>query len=329
MSEKFQYGGQAVLEGIMMRGPKDAAVAVRKKSGEIKLEHHKLSSITEKHPWLKWPMLRGVIALYESMVVGMKMITFSANVLAEEEGEEEEVLTNKEIALSMIFALGLATLLFVVIPAGTAYLVRDHLTPFWQNLVEGIVRIGIFILYVLAIGKIEDIKRVFMYHGAEHKVIHAYEAQEDLTVENVKKYSTSHPRCGTSFILIVLLLSIIIYSFLHVPGILYRLTSRIVLLPVIAGLGYEFIKWSGKNCNNSVVKFLIAPGMWLQKLTTKEPDGEQIEVAIVALKAVLDIEDAKDQETVGQEEKLVEAFEEVSCTVENNQEKNDLINPPL
>lgn len=284
MPEPFQYGGQAVIEGVMMRGPKEMAVAVRKQAGDIVIDTKPINSLAQKYPFLKWPLLRGVLALFEAMVIGVKVLTYSANMAFD---EEEETLSGREIAFTVFLAVGLAVLLFVIIPAAAAFFLKAYVNTFWQNILEGVLRIAIFLGYVLAIGRMSDVQRVFQYHGAEHKVIHAYEAGEKLTVDNARKYTTLHPRCGTSFMLVVLVLTIFLFSFLHTPDILSRIASRLLLLPVVAGLGYEFIKWSGKYACRSWVKAIIAPGLWLQKLTTREPDDSQLEVAICALEAVL------------------------------------------
>lgn len=284
MGQPFQYGGQAVIEGVMMRGPREMAVAVRKPAGEIVLEKKPVSSLAQRYPFLKWPLLRGVLALFEALVDGIQVLALSANLALD---EEEETLSAKEIALTIFFAVGLAVLLFIVIPTAGAYLTRNFFHPFWQNLAEGFLRLGIFLAYVLSISHLNDIKRVFQYHGAEHKVIHTYEAGEELTVENAKKHTTLHPRCGTSFIIIVLMLTIFIYSVLHVPSLWYRLLSRILLLPLIAGLSYELLKWTSRHTSHGLVKILMAPGLWVQKLTTREPDDSQLEVALAALQAVL------------------------------------------
>ena len=273
-----------------MRGPRNLAVAVRKTSGDIVVDTQPINSPTKKYKFLKWPLFRGVLALFEAMVLGIKILTFSANMAMDDE-EEGETLTTKEIFFTIVLALGLAILLFVIIPTTAAYFLQAYLAPFWQNIAEGFLRLLIFVAYVGSIGHMKDIQRVFQYHGAEHKVINAYEAGENLTVESVKKYTTQHPRCGTSFMLFVLVLTIFLYSFLNTPGIWSRMASRILLLPVVAGLAYEFIKWSGKHACKWWVKILIAPGLWVQALTTREPDESQIEVAICALEGVLEEND--------------------------------------
>ena len=285
MFKSFQYGGQAVIEGVMMRGPKSLAVAVRKPSGDIVVDNRQLHSWTDRFKFLKLPFLRGVVALFESMVWGVQILTYSAS-LAED--EEEESLSDQEIFFTVVLAIGLAVLLFVVLPTTAAHYLKSYLPSVWQNIFEGILRIAIFVCYVVGIGRMKDIQRVFQYHGAEHKVINAYEAGENLTVEAVQKYTTRHPRCGTSFMLFVLVLTVFLYSFLNTPDILSRIVSRILLLPLIAGIAYEIIKWSGNHAGNPLVKILIAPGLWLQSLTTSEPDDSQVEVAIAALESVLE-----------------------------------------
>ncbi|MDW7675119.1 MAG: DUF1385 domain-containing protein [Bacillota bacterium] len=288
---KFQYGGQAVIEGVMMRGQKEMAIAVQKNPEEIVIERQPLEPISKKYPVLGWPIIRGTVALIESMVIGMKALTFSANTVGV---EEEEELTTWEMVLTIAAAFGLAILLFVVTPVVVANFTRDLLGDFGRSATEGILRVGLFIGYVMLIGRMKDISRVFQYHGAEHKVIHAYEAGDELTVENAQKYSCLHPRCGTSFILIVLFLTIVVFTFVGQTGPLMRIAIKISLMPIIAGFAYELIKISGKHAHQGWVKILIAPGLWMQKLTTKEPDEGQIKVAIEALNAVLEQEKQKD-----------------------------------
>lgn len=285
MNKKVQYGGMAVIEGVMMRGPEKVAVAVRKTDGSIELQEEPVSDLPARYSFLKWPFLRGTYVLIDSMVVGMRMLNKSANMALD---EEEEELTTVEMVITGILAFALAILLFVILPAAIVHYTSRFLGGVLaQNIVEGIIRIIFFLAYVWAIGKMEDIDRVFMYHGAEHKSIFAQEAGEELTVENTSKYTTLHPRCGTSFILIVLIISILVFALLGEGTLFYRIWSRIAVLPIVAGLGYEFLKFSGKYYNNRWARFLIAPGLYLQKLTTREPDDSQLEVAIAALKAVI------------------------------------------
>jgi len=279
---KVSIGGQAVIEGVMMRGPSLIATAVREPSGEIIVKTETFTPISDRYPILKKPMLRGVVALIESLVQGLKALSFSAQAA----GEEGEELSNKEIALTMMFSLGLAILLFVVIPTYAAKYIHSAITDArLLNLMEGILRFAIFLAYIMAISRMKDIHRVFEYHGAEHKTIHAYEAGVPLDVEHVRKYSTLHPRCGTNFLLIVMVVSIIMFAFLGWPDLWIRIVSRIILMPVVAGLAYEMIRFAGKS-EAEWVKVAVGPGLLLQKLTTREPSDDQLEVAIKALEAV-------------------------------------------
>lgn len=282
MNRKPTIGGQAVIEGVMMRGTDFVATAVREPSGEISVKKEEVSSITQRYPVLKKPMIRGVIALGESLILGLKSLSYSA----QRAGEEGEELSNREILLTMAFSLGMAIVLFVIIPTAAAKYIHGAITdPIWLNLAEGALRMLIFLAYIYGISRLKDIQRVFQYHGAEHKTIHAYEAGVPLTVENVQKYSTLHPRCGTAFLLIVMVVSIIMFAFLGWPDLWLRILSRILLLPVVAGLSYEIIRFAGRSENN-FVQIAILPGLWLQKITTRQPDDDMVEVAIQALEAV-------------------------------------------
>ena len=282
MDKKPNIGGQAVIEGVMMRNANAVATAVREPSGTITEKKKKIISIAERFPILKKPMLRGVVALGESLVVGLKALSYSAQMA----GDEGETLSDKEIVLTMIFSLCLTIVLFVIIPTAAAKYVHSAIKdPMLLNLAEGGLRMLIFFLYIYGISRMKDIKRVFQYHGAEHKTIHAYEAGVPLTVENVQKFSTLHPRCGTSFLLIVMIVSILMFAFLGWPDLWMRILSRIILLPVVAGISYEIIRYAGRS-ENKFVKFATLPGLWLQNLTTNEPDDEQVEVAIRALEEV-------------------------------------------
>lgn len=282
-NNKLTVGGQAVIEGVMMRGPKLVSTAVREPSGQISVKVDPVSSISDRHPILKKPMFRGVIALGESLVLGLKSLSYSA----QKAGDEDEQLSDKELVMTILFSLGLAILLFVIIPTAAAkYIDASFTNPILLNLLEGGLRLGIFLVYIYGISRMKDIQRVFKYHGAEHKTIHAYEAGEELTVENVQKYSTLHPRCGTAFLLIVMVVSIIMFAFLGWPDLWLRILSRVILLPVVAGLSYEIIRFAGKS-QNPFVHIAILPGLWLQKITTSQPDDDMVEVAIQALEAVL------------------------------------------
>lgn len=282
MEVKPTIGGQAVIEGVMMRGPETVATAVREPSGEISVKTEPVSSITKRYPILKKPMIRGVVALAESLILGLRSLSYSA----QKAGEEGEELSNREIMLTMAFSLVLAIVLFVIIPTAAAKYIHSAITdPMWLNLAEGGLRMAIFLLYVFGISRLKDIQRVFQYHGAEHKTIHAYESGVALTVENVQSYSTLHPRCGTAFLLIVMVVSIIMFAFLGWPDLWLRIVSRIILLPVVAGISYEIIRFAGRS-QNQLVQIAILPGLWLQKITTRQPDDDQVEVAIRALEAV-------------------------------------------
>ncbi len=277
-------GGQAVIEGVMMRGPAHLATAVRQPDGGITIDRQPLKTAGDRWPLLKKPLVRGVVALVESLVYGMKALSFSAQVA----GDEEEELTDKEIALTMGGAFLIAILLFIVLPTYSAKFLKLWIAdPFWLNLAEGVIRITVFLGYVGAISMVSDIRRVFQYHGAEHKTIHAYEAGQDLTVENVRPHSTLHPRCGTNFLFLVMLISIVVFAFLGWPDLWLRIASRVVLMPFVAGLAYEAIRYAGRHIDQPLVYALTLPGLWLQKITTREPDDSQIEVAIRALQAVL------------------------------------------
>lgn len=303
---KTSIGGQAVIEGVMMRGPKEYAVAVRKADGEITVEKHEVSSIIKKHKFLKLYIIRGIVSFFESLVVGMKALMFSAEFFDVEEEESkfdkwlDEKLGDKAktlvIYLSVCISLLLCVGLFILLPAFIAGLFFENQgdTRLWFNVVEGTVRIALFLGYIVAISGMKDIQRVFEYHGAEHKTIFCYEAGEELTVENVKKHSRLHPRCGTSFLLIVMVLAIIVFSFFTASNTLVALLQRIVLIPLVAGISYEIIKFVGKS-ENKFVCILNKPGMWFQKFTTREPDDSQIEVAIKSLISVIpeDKEEAK------------------------------------
>ena len=284
---KLSVGGQAVIEGVMMRGPKDVATAVRDPNGRIQVETHPVSSIADRYPILKKPMLRGTVSLVESLVLGLRSLSYSAKMA----GDEDEQLTDKEMAGTIIFALVLASILFIAIPTGAAkffHFITDD--PMFLNLMEGFLRLAIFLAYIGGISRMKDIRRVFQYHGAEHKTIHCYEAGLPLTVANVQRFSRLHPRCGTNFLLIVMLVSIFVYAFLGWPSLIERIVSRILLLPVVAGISYELIRFAGRTTNPVALK-LIKPGLWLQYLTTRPPQDDMVEVAIESLKAVLPAEE--------------------------------------
>ena len=283
MSPKLMVGGQAVIEGVMMRGPELTATAVRDPSGKIQVEVKPVHSISEHFPILKKPFIRGTVSLIESLVIGMKSLSYSAKMA----GEEDEQLTDKEMAGTIVFALVLASILFIAIPTGAAKLFHVITAdPVFLNLMEGFLRLIIFLAYIWGISRMKDIRRVFQYHGAEHKTIHCYEAGLPLTVANVQQFSRLHPRCGTNFLLIVMLVSIFVFAFLGWPSLAERIASRILLLPVVAGISYEIIRLAGRS-DNKIIQTAIKPGLWLQYLTTRPPADDMVEVAIESVKAVL------------------------------------------
>ena len=288
MGRPVQYGGQAVIEGVMMRGPRESAIAVRLPDGKIEVTHLKLNSWAAK-PILKLPLIRGFVALVDSLIVGTRALTFSANrSMGDEEGEQEE-LGFWELALTLGIAFGLGLLVFVGLPTGMAHLLRGKVTGvLWQNLLEGAIRLVVFFLYILIISRLKDIQRVFQYHGAEHKAIFTYEAGIELTVENARPFPRLHPRCGTSFLLIVVVVSILVFAFVGLHPLWWRFVSRMLLMPFVAGIAYEILKFSSRHLESPWLRWLIVPGLLLQKLTTREPDDAQLEVALAALKGVLD-----------------------------------------
>ena len=285
-------GGQAVLEGVMMRGVSTWAVAVRKPEGEIEVVSEPLVSWAKRHRLLRLPVIRGVVALGESLKIGFRALGISANAqLVEEDGEEPEPIGGLAWTLTIALSLVLAIGLFFVIPVGATSLIKDQLDSallFW--LVEGILRTAIFIGYIVVISRLPDLRRVFEYHGAEHKTISCYEAEDELIPERAARYSRLHPRCGTSFLLIVMVLAIFVFAPIGLPEWYWLLLSRILGIPLIAGLSYEVIKWAGKHRRKRWVRAVMWPGLMLQNLTTREPDHDQLQVAIHALKAVLAVE---------------------------------------
>jgi uncharacterized protein YqhQ len=289
-------GGQAVLEGVMMRGISVWAVAVRNPAGQIELSSEPLTPWARRHRAWRLPVLRGVGALAESMKIGFRALAISANAQLEEdeEGEQEEIggwVWGLTIVLSLVMAVGL----FFVVPVGLTSLIKDRLgSPFLFWLVEGVLRTALFIGYIAAISRMDDLRRVFEYHGAEHKTISCYEAEDELVPSRAKLYSRLHPRCGTSFLLIVMVLAIFVFAPIGLPAWYWLLASRVLGIPLIAGLSYEVIKWAGKHRRKRWVRAVMWPGLMLQNLTTREPDEEQLAVAIAALEKVLD-EESHDQ----------------------------------
>lgn len=284
MSNRFNYGGQAVIEGVMMRGKHFWSIAVRKADEEVSVKQGKVNSVASKYPILGKPIIRGSVALIESLVMGMKSLTYSANEYAQ---AEEEELTTKDLALTIAFALLLTIGFFIMLPAFIIRNIQAVVTNnFLLNLIEGAIKISFFILYIIGISFMEDIKRVFQYHGAEHKAINCYEAGDELTVNNVQKHSQIHARCGTNFMLIVLFMSAFVFTFFGRPTFFLRVGLHIAIMPLVAGLSYEIIRKAGQDDCHPIYKWIAAPGKALQLLTTRQPDDAQVEVAITALKAV-------------------------------------------
>lgn len=317
-THKTSVGGQALVEGVMMQGPKGMATAVRKPDGEILVEYHEIKHVRDKFKFLGLPIIRGVVNFIESMIMGYKTLMYSAEISGMEEYDEENLskfekwltdkfgdkLMNFVTVLGSVLGVALAFVLFMYFPV----LVFNKLNEWtsgaltnWQGLIEGVMKMAIFVIYIALVSRMKDIKRLFMYHGAEHKSIACYEAGEELTVENVKKCCRFHPRCGTSFIFVILIFSIILYTIIAkifpviaAQRVLWMLL-KLLFLPLIMGLGYEFIKYAGRH-DNLLVKIVSAPGLWMQRLTTKEPDDDGIiECGIAAIQAVI-TDDPKDDE---------------------------------
>lgn len=281
MAEKYLIGGQAVIEGVMMRNKDKIAISVRAPNKDILTKKLKI-----KFPHTEIPFLRGIVNLFEMLYIGIKSLDFSSSIFTGKEEKSSPLI----IFLTIILSIALAVLLFKFIPLGAAQLLSKHIevSNISFNLIEGIVKLFILLGYIYCISFIPDIKRTFQYHGAEHKAVNCYESGLKLTVKNVKKFSTKHPRCGTTFIILIILISIIFYTFIPKGYSFFtKFILRLLLLPVIASFSYELLKMGGKYRNNFFIKFLLEPGLLVQKLTTKEPDNKQIEVGIASLKAVL------------------------------------------
>lgn len=285
---KFYYGGQAVLEGVMMRGRKRMTVAVRAPDGQIVIHEEPLTAAIYTQKWGQWPFVRGLGMLWDALGLGMRALLWSADIAVREEGQEEVKFTGPvawtTVATSLLIAIGL----FFLLPTAAAkWLSPVGAGGLTVSGVEGVIRLALFLLYLWAIGFMPDIRRVFAYHGAEHKTINAYEAGEPLTPASVARFTTTHTRCGTSFLLSVMLISIVVFAPFHFDNIFLRLASRLVLIPVVAGIAYEFLRFTAARVDRAWVRVLIAPGLQLQRLTTREPDAAMLECAIAALRPVL------------------------------------------
>lgn len=308
--ENMTVGGQAVIEGVMMRSSHFYVVALRRSNGEITVDKQPINSLSQKWSFLKLPFLRGIVVLIESLVIGIKTLTYSADVFAGDTEEKEETEISAEdkdakknkkntlsffmLILTVLFSFLFGIFLFIILPLMLTQYLKMNVFEFESkvafNLMDGFLRISIFLIYVVVISFIKDIRRVFQYHGAEHKAVYTYEAKEELTIEKARKFSTLHPRCGTAFLIVVMVMSIFLFSLFTPASFLEKLLIRLVLIPFIAGISYEIIKYSFKARSNRLVKILMFPGLFLQKLTTSAPDDGQIEVALTALNEVLDLE---------------------------------------
>jgi len=295
---KITYGGQAVLEGVMMRSPSSWAVAVRTPEGDITEVVREIESPMQRRRVWRLPVVRGVIALGESLAIGFRALAISANVVSQERDENGEIKTQigrGQIIFSFAIAIGFALMLFKVGPALlTSWLPIESTGLF--VVVEGVIRVSVFIGYILLISLLPDLRRVFQYHGAEHKTINALEADAELTPASVQKFSLIHPRCGTAFLLWVMVIAIFVFAFVGRPVWYWLIASRILLLPVIAGIAYELIRYAGMHRSNRLLMALLAPGLWLQRLTTREPTDDQVEVSICAMRRVLEREEGESPE---------------------------------
>jgi uncharacterized protein YqhQ len=291
MAKEFHYGGQAVIEGVMMQGRKAMVTVVRRPNGELASNVHPIPPVYSS--WMRRvPLLRGVVVLIATLVLGMKSLFYSANVAVEEETEE---ISHKAILGMVASAVILVVALFFIAPLFLTKLVNPYLpNSLVFNIVEGVIRLVIFIVYLKVISLLPDIRRVFAYHGAEHKTVNAYEAGMPLEVSSIRSYSTSHVRCGTGFLFAVLIIAIVVFVFIGRPALWLMVLSRIVLIPVIAALGYEFVYFSARHAGNWLVRALMAPGLFLQSLTTGEPDDRQLETAIAALAKAIELDKSEE-----------------------------------
>ncbi|MGE5073071.1 MAG: DUF1385 domain-containing protein [Anaerolineae bacterium] len=283
------YGGQAVIEGVMMRGRKAVAIAMRAPDGNIVVHQEQLGSIYRSQI-SKIPFLRGVILLWDALGLGMRALTISANTQTGEEEKLEGPTLYVTLGIALLFGVGL----FFLLPAGLGSLSEKYLgwNVWWSNLVEGVIRLGLLVGYIWLIGFMPDVKRLFAYHGAEHKTINAYEAGAELTPESVKRFSLEHPRCGTAFLLTLVLLSILVFALIGPLPWAWPLVSRVLLIPVLAGVALEYIRWTANHLRNPLVRLLIKPNLALQSLTTREPDSSMLEVAITSFNTMRRAEDA-------------------------------------
>ena len=295
--DEILVGGQAVIEGVMMRSPKGYSVAVRRQDGDVRVTRELLPSVAEKWKAFKLPILRGVGVLGQALVLGIKALRFSAEEALAEEGVQSakpvdaSKTSNLLIAGNLVLALGVNLLIFIALPLLLTKLVQTQVgfhSSILFNSIDGVFRVFVFVTFLFAVSKLKDMNRVFQYHGAEHKTVYNFEAREELRVDNAAKYSTLHPRCGTAFLLVVMIVSIFVFSSMHFATFAGKLLSRIVLMPLVAGISYEIIRYSAKH-PKSVLRWVTFPGLMLQRITTKEPSSPQLEVAIRALEEALTV----------------------------------------
>lgn len=285
MARPFYYGGQAVMEGVMIRGRQHLAVAVRRPDGSIAIKEEKLKGALYRHDLWGRPFLRGFVMLWDSLVLGIQSLLYSAQVHL---GEEAQEISPKQVRLFLFTSLSFAIGLFFVAPLIFIHWIDQFITSsFLSNVIEGGIRLGLFLGYLVLIGRLADVRRVFQYHGAEHKVVNAYEAGADLTPQSVQRFTTVHTRCGTAFLLIVMVISILVFATFGQPPLWLRVITRIVFVPAIAAVAYEVIRFMAGHCSNGIVQIFMRPGLALQSLTTRQPSDDQVEVAITALQAVL------------------------------------------
>ena len=293
--EETLVGGQAVMEGVMMRAPHSYCVAVRKPNGEVVTEEAPLHRMSEKYPIFKLPVFRGIGSLGQAMQLGVKALKFSANaaMTEEEAGKESKEIPSWIMTANMVFSFLFFVFLYKLVPLWiTMQLEKIYPSVHGQilnGLIDGLIRITIFLCFLYALSRYKDIRRIFEYHGAEHKVVFNFESGKPVNVENAQKFVTFHPRCGTSFLLVVMVLSMIVYMFLPFQSFAWKMASRVILIPVIAGLSFELIRFAARN-GGGLMSMLTAPGLWLQRITTQPPDNGQTEIAIIALKGAMDLE---------------------------------------
>jgi len=301
MSKEVEVGGQAVIEGVMMRSPSRVVTAVRRKSGEIVVKNERYVSLSKRYRALKLPIIRGVVSFFEMLIIGLKTLNFSAEVAMadledEHKGKKSSSRNQGFLLISLVLGLGLGLAIFFFTPLLLASLLQIRKGALGFNLIAGGIRVSLFLVYVWAMSLFQELRRLFEYHGAEHKSIFAYEEGQELTTEKVRTFSTKHPRCGTSFLLIVALMAILIFALAdavyalrtgHMPGLAQRLLLHFSMLPLVAGASYELLKLSARARKNQLARVLMAPGLWIQRITTREPDDDQLAVALVALKEAL------------------------------------------